>query len=137
MTAPAQASSTRLPAVRVDPNGNRKVDPRAVVALAIPLFVNSSIQALLNLTDTWFIGRLSTDATAAVGASYWFMIVAMLFFGGPGLAVQTLAAQAFGAGDKRSAARVVWAGIRGMIWVAPAFVVLAFLGPTIVGWLRL
>src|SRR6267142_2208793 len=68
MTAPAQVSSARLPAVRLDPNGNRKVDLHAVVALAIPLFVNSSIQALLNLTDTWFIGRLSTDATAAVGA---------------------------------------------------------------------
>src|SRR5882672_12851117 len=137
MTAPAQASSTRLPAVRVDPNGNRKVDPRAVVALAIPLFVNSSIQALLNLTDTWFIGRLSTDATAAVGASYWFVIVAILFLGGPGLAVQTLAAQAFGAGDNRSASRAAWAGIRGMLLVAPAFVVIALLGPSLIGVLKL
>src|SRR5467141_3686114 len=125
MTAPAQVSSARLPAVRLDPNGNRKVDRRAVVALAIPLFVNSSIQALLNLTDTWFIGRLSTDATAAVGASYWFLIVAILLFGGAGLAVQTLASQAYGAGDNRAAARAVWAGIWGMLAVAPAFVAIA------------
>src|SRR6266850_5616781 len=124
MTAPAQASSTRLPAVRVDPDGNRRVNLRAVVALAIPLFVNSSIQALLNLTDTWFIGRLSTDATAAVGASYWFLIVAILLFGGAGLAVQTLASQAYGAGDKRSASRAAWAGVRGMLLVAPAFAVI-------------
>ena len=138
MNTIAQAQPvSRLPAVSLDAHGHRRVDLRAVIALALPLFVNSSIQALLNLTDTWFIGRLSTDATAAVGASYWFMIVAILFFGGPGLAVQTLAAQAFGAGDKRSAARAVWAGIRGMIWVAPAFVVIATLGPTIIGWLRL
>src|SRR5258706_11885216 len=133
----AQPSSTRLPAVKHDAQGKRRVDLRAVIALALPLFVNSSIQALLNLTDTWFIGRLSTDATAAVGASYWFMIVAILFFGGPGLAVQTLAAQAFGAGDKRSASRAAWAGIRGTLLVAPAFVVIAFLGPTIIGWLKL
>ena len=138
MNTTAQARpSSRLLAVSVDAHGRRRVDLRAVIALAMPLFVNSSIQALLNLTDTWFIGRLSTDAIAAVGASYWFMIVAMLFFGGPGLAVQTLAAQAFGAGDKRSAARAVWAGIRGMIWIAPAFVVVALLGPTIIGWLKL
>ncbi len=127
----------RLPAVRVDPNGIRRVDLRAVVALAIPLFVNSSIQALLNLTDTWFIGRLSTDATAAVGASYWFLIVAILLFGGAGLAVQTLASQAYGAGDNRAAARAVWAGIWGMLLVAPAFVAIAFCGPTIIGWLGL
>src|SRR5258708_4956058 len=138
MNTPTQAQvRSRLPAVRHDARGRCSVDLRAVVALALPLFVNSSIQALLNLTDTWCIGRLSTDATAAVGASYWFMIVVMLFFGGPGLAVQTLAAQAYGAGDKRSAARVVWAGIRAMIWVAPGIVAIAFLGPTIIGWLRL
>ena len=82
MTDLAQPSSARLPAVKFDPQGRRRVDLRAVIALALPLFINSSIQALLNLTDTWFIGRLSTDATAAVGASYWFVIVAILFFGG-------------------------------------------------------
>ena len=82
----AQQSSLRLPAVKHDARGQRRVDLRMVISLALPLFVNSGIQALLNLTDTWFIGRISTDATAAVGASYWFVIVAILFFGGPGLA---------------------------------------------------
>src|SRR5207344_439739 len=130
-------SPSRLPAVKQDAQGNRRVDLRAVIALALPLFVNSSIQALLNLTDTWFIGRLSTDATAAVGATYWFMIVGILFFGGPGMAVQTLAAQAFGAGDNRATSRAAWAGMRAMLLIAPAFVVLAFLGPTVIGWLRL
>src|SRR5258706_13798925 len=101
MTDLAQPSSTRLPAVKHDAQGKRRVDLRAVIALALPLFVNSSIQALLNLTDTWFIGRLWTDATAAVGASYWFMTVAIPFFGGPGLPLHPLAAQASGAGDKR------------------------------------
>ena len=44
------------------------MDLRAVVALALPLFLNSSVQAVLNLTDTWFLGRISTAAVAAVGA---------------------------------------------------------------------
>ena len=127
----------RLPAVKLDAQGRRKVDLRAVIALAVPLFVNSSIQALLNLTDTWFIGRLSTDATAAVGASYWFLIVAILLFGGVGLAVQTLTAQAYGAGDNRAAARAVWAGMWGVLLIAPAFVAIAFCGPTLIGWLKL
>ncbi|MBI3528181.1 MAG: MATE family efflux transporter [Betaproteobacteria bacterium] len=138
MNTTAQARPiSRLPAVSSDTRGRRRVDLHAVIALALPLFINSGIQALLNLTDTWFIGRLSTDATAAVGASYWFVIVAILFFGGPGLAVQTLAAQAFGAGDNRSASRAAWAGIRGMLLVAPAFVIVALLGPGLIGWLKL
>src|SRR5882724_10404974 len=137
MTDLTQPSSTRLPAVKHDAHGKRRIDLRAVIALALPLFVNSSIQALLNLTDTWFIGRLSTDATAAVGASYWFLIVAILLFGGAGLAVQTLASQAYGAGDNRAAARAVWAGIWGMLLVAPAFVAISFCGSTFIGWLGL
>jgi MATE family multidrug resistance protein len=127
----------RLPAVRTDSRGRRAVDLRAIVLLALPLFINSSIQALLNLIDTWFIGRLSTDATAAIGATYWFMIVAILFLGGIGLAVQTFAAQAFGAGDNRDAARAAWSGLLGSLVVAPAFVALAYCGPTLIGWLKL
>lgn len=131
------ASLRRLPALKIDAHGKRKVNLRAVIALAMPLFVNSAIQALLNLTDTWFIGRISTDATAAIGASYWFLVVAILFFGGAGLAVQTLAAHAYGSGDNRKASRVVWAGVWAMLLVAPAFVFIAFKGPTIIGWLKL
>ena len=40
---------------------------RAVLALALPLMMNSAVQLILNLTDTWFIGRLSTSAMAAMG----------------------------------------------------------------------
>jgi MATE family multidrug resistance protein len=130
-------SLRRLPAVRMDAAGNRKVALRVIVALAMPLFINSGIQALLNLTDTWFIGRLSTDATAAIGATYWFMIVAILFLGGAGLAVQTFAAQAYGAGDNRGAAGAAWGGSLWALAVAPVFIVLAFCGPTLVGWLKL
>lgn len=137
MASASSAIPGNLPALKLDDQGHRRVDLRAVIALALPLFINSSIQALLNLTDTWFLGRLSVEATAAVGATYWFMIVAMLALGGPGLAVQTMVAQAFGAGDKRAAARAAWAGLRGMLWVAPAFVVIAWFGPVIIGWLRL
>ncbi|HWA11871.1 MAG TPA: MATE family efflux transporter [Burkholderiales bacterium] len=137
MNATQPSDGRRLPAVRTDAHGKRHVDLRAVVVLALPLFINSGIQALLNLTDTWFIGRLSTDATAAIGATYWFLIVAILFFGGTGLAVQTFAAQAYGAGDNRAAGRVAWAGMLGALLVAPAFVAIALLGPRLVGALGL
>jgi len=103
--------AVRLPAVRLDAAGRRRVDYRSVAALAAPLFLNSGIQAVLNLTDTWFLGHISANATAAVGAVYWFVIVFILLFGGVGMAVQTLVAQAYGAGERRRAAQVTWGGV--------------------------
>src|SRR5271168_2895268 len=58
--------------------------------------VNSAVQAVLNTTDTWFMGRVSPAATAAISAVYWPVLVFGLLFGGVGLAVQTLVAQAYG-----------------------------------------
>jgi MATE family, multidrug efflux pump len=63
-----KALAQPLPALKHDAAGRPHVDYRAVFALAAPLFLNSSIQAVLNLTDTWFLGHISTDAMAAVGA---------------------------------------------------------------------
>src|SRR5215510_16247213 len=117
-----------LPALRHDTDGRPHVDYRAVVALAAPLFLNSSIQAVLNLTDTWFLGRISTDATAAVGAVYWFVIVFVLLFGGVAMAVQTLVAQAYGAGERVLAARVTWAGLWAVLLVSPLFLMVALVG---------
>ena len=85
-----------LPAQRHDAAGRAHVDYRSVLALAWPFVLNSSVQAILNLTDTWFIGRLSTQALAAMGAVYWLVLVFVLLLGGVGIAVQTLVAQANG-----------------------------------------
>ena len=97
-------------------------------ALAAPLFLNSSIQAILNLTDTWFLGRISTSATAAVGAVYWFVIVFVLVFGGVAMAVQTLVAQAYGAGDREATARIAWNGLWVVLLISPLFIAVAFAG---------
>lgn len=122
---------SRLPAVRVEA-GRRRVDMRAVVSLALPLVANSSIQAVLNLTDTWFVGRLSAEGVAGVGAVYWITIVAILLTGGAALAVQTFVAQAFGAGNAPRAARVAWNGLWAVLFTAPVFVLLAFAGDTLI-----
>lgn len=97
-------------------------------ALAGPLFLNSGIQAVLNLTDTWFLGRISAEATAAVGAVFWFAIVFVLLFGGVAMAVQTLAAQAYGAGDRPQAAEAVWSGLWVVLLMSPLFVAAGFSG---------
>jgi MATE family multidrug resistance protein len=124
----AVARPPQLPAVRIDRGGRRRVDYRAVLALAAPLVLNASAQAALNLVDTWFIGRLSTAATAAMGASYFLVLVFVLFFGGVGMAVQTLVAQAYGSRRRRRAARAVWTGTWAALATVPVFWLLALSG---------
>jgi MATE family multidrug resistance protein len=93
--------------------------------------ITNAVQALLNLTDLWFIGRLSTDAVAAMGAIYWIMTCAILLFGGVGLAVQTFVAQAYGSRRGAHASRALWNALWASLALLPLFVGLAFAGPAL------
>ena len=117
-----------LPAQRIDSTGKSHVDYRAVWGLAAPLMANSSVQAVLNLTDTWFISRLSTTATAAIGAIYWAVLCLIILLGGVGMATQTLAAQAYGARRYTRAAHAAWSGLYTALAMTPLFVAGGFLG---------
>jgi MATE family multidrug resistance protein len=128
MTHPANPAARPLPALRLNARGERRVDYRAVLAMALPLIANSGITAALNLTDTWFLGKISTEAVAAMGAIFWLMLVFFLLMFGIGMAVQTLAAQAFGAGRKRDAARASWTGFWCALATIPFFVFIAGAG---------
>ncbi|HEY4749810.1 MAG TPA: MATE family efflux transporter, partial [Steroidobacteraceae bacterium] len=116
------ARSQPLPAQRIDAAGGTHVDQRAVLALALPLMANSAVQIVLNLTDMWFMGRISTKALAAVGAVQWLIVAAVLVLGGAGMAVQTLVAQYTGARRYWRAAQAVWTALWAMACAAPLFV---------------
>src|SRR5213082_4152536 len=90
---PPASAAGHLPAQRIDAAGRSHVDQRAVLALALPLMANSAVQIVLNLTDMWFIGHISTKALAAVGAVQWLVLVVVLVLGGVVAAVQTVVAQ--------------------------------------------
>jgi MATE family multidrug resistance protein len=120
---------TSLPAQRVDAAGRPHVDLREIARLAAPLMATNAVQALYNLTDLWFIGRLSTDAVAAMGSIYWILTCAVLLFGGVGLAVQTFVAQAYGSRRKAHAARALWNALWASLALVPLFLALAFVGP--------
>jgi MATE family multidrug resistance protein len=111
-----------LPAQRIDAAGFAHVDSRAVLALALPLMANSAVQIVLNLTDMWFIGRISTKALAAVGAVQWLVVVAVLVLGGAGTAVQTIVAQSYGARRYRRAAQATWTALWATLCALPLFV---------------
>ena len=111
-----------MPAQRIDSGGRAHVDQRAVLALALPLMANSAVQIVLNLTDMWFMGRISTKALAAVGAVQWLVISAVLLLGGAGLAVQPLVAQSFGARRYARASQALWTALWAMGCTAPLFI---------------
>lgn len=129
--APAQAAQVRLPAVRREKHGGLAVSYRAILALSAPLFLHSGVQALLGVTDTWFISRISSDAVAAMGANYFLNIVFLLAIGGVGVGIQTLVAQAYGADRDRDAATAVWSGLWGVGLTIPVFTAVAFAGPVL------
>ncbi|MEO0537584.1 MAG: MATE family efflux transporter, partial [Cyanobacteria bacterium P01_A01_bin.123] len=124
----AYQTESLLPVAKVDWRGKRRVDYRGILLLAFPLFLSSGVQAVLNLTDSWFIGRLSTDAIAAMGALYFLILVLFVLFGGVGMYVQTLVAQAYGEGKSHQAAQAVGAGFWGALLLTPLFVLLAISG---------
>jgi MATE family multidrug resistance protein len=125
----AAVSAAVLPAQRLDAAGRPHVNLGAIFRLAGPLMATNAVQALYNLTDLWFIGRLSTDAVAAMGAIYWILTCAVLLFGGVGLAVQTFVAQAYGSRRKARAARALWNALWASLAMVPLFLGLAFVGP--------
>ena len=122
-TATQSISAPALPAQRIDSQGRAHVDQRAVLALALPLIANSGVQIVLNLTDMWFIGRISTQAIAAVGAVQWLSWAVLMVLGGPGQAVQPIVAQAYGSRRYCRAGQALWTSMWASLCVAPLFVV--------------
>lgn len=109
-------------------NGRVRLDYGAVARLAFPFILNNAVQAVLSATDTWFIGRISPIATAAIGAVYWPVLTFLLFFGGVGLSVQTVVAQAFGGRRYTRASQATWTALWASLFTLPVFIALALLG---------
>src|SRR6185437_6405172 len=127
----ARAPPGILPAQRIDSQGRAHVDFRAVLALALPLMANSAVQIILNLTDMWFVGHISTAALAAVGAVQWMILAVVFVLGGAGMAVQTLAAHAHGARRYRRAAQAAWTALWLTVCAVPVFIALGAAGRAI------
>ena len=120
-----------LPAQRFDAAGHAYVDQRAVLALALPLMANSAVQIVLNLTDMWFIGHISTQALAAVGTVQWLVLAVVLVLGGVGSAVQPIVAQAQGARRYRRASQAVWTALWATLCTVPLYIAIGAAGQLI------
>ncbi|MFA6358518.1 MAG: MATE family efflux transporter [Candidatus Omnitrophota bacterium] len=77
-----------------------------MVRMAVPMLVGTFAMNAYNLTDTWYVSRLGTDALAAM--SFTFPVVMLLGFimRGLGTGAMTLVAHALGQGKHGTAARI-------------------------------
>ena len=53
--------------------------PKLICVLAIPTIISMLVTALYNIADTWFVGRIGTEATAGVGLVFPIMAVIQAF----------------------------------------------------------
>ncbi len=80
--------------------GNPK---RAIWGLTIPALLGMVVQYVYNLTDTFFVSKISDEAIAAMQFNGPFVFFAISICFGLGIGVTSLISQALGAKDKRRA----------------------------------
>ena len=85
-----------------------------LLVLAAPIVMQSLAFSLIGFTDTLFMGRVSTDAQAAVGLGGLVYLTAFLLLRGTVNGVMPFASQAFGAGKLEECGRT----LRQFLWLA-------------------
>jgi len=76
---------------------------KAVLALAIPVMVNSLMQNMYNLTDTYWLGKLGTGQLAAINLVSPVQNIVINFGSGITVAGSVLIAQYIGGGERKKA----------------------------------
>ncbi len=85
--------------------------PKLILRLSVPTIVSMLVTAIYNAADTFFVGRISTEATAAVGLAFSVMAIiqAMGFFCGQGSG--NYLSRMLGAGERREAEEMAATGL--------------------------
>ena len=85
--------------------------PQLILKLAVPTILSMLVTALYNAADTFFVGRISTEATAAVGLCFSAMAViqAFGFFCGQGSG--NFLSRMLGAGRQKEAEEMAATGL--------------------------
>lgn len=97
-----------------------------MIALAWPIVVTQLLQVAYNLTDTFWLGRLSTDAVAAVSLAFPLVFLFIAVAGGFNVAGSTLVAQYTGARSSGSASTVAGQTLAFITAIATAVGLLGF-----------
>lgn len=74
---------------------------KAILALAVPVVINSFLQTMYNLTDTYWLGQLGTNELAAINLVSPLQQIVVNFGSGLTVAGAVLIAQLIGASKRR------------------------------------
>ena len=80
--------------------------PKLICTLAIPTIISMLVTGIYNAADTYFVGRISTQATAAVGLVFSVMAIVQAFGFFCGHGSGNYISRKLGAGDPEEAS--VW-----------------------------
>lgn len=86
---------------------------KAILALAVPVVINSFLQTMYNLTDTYWLGQLGTNELAAINLVSPLQQIVVNFGSGLTVAGAVLIAQLIGSIKKRRG---------GLQWASQIFV---------------
>ncbi len=76
---------------------------KAVWSLSLPIFLGMIVQYFYNLTDTFFVSKISGDAIAAMQFNLPFVFFSISICFGLGIGITSIISQALGAKDKKRA----------------------------------
>ena len=109
---------------------------KAILALAVPVVINSFLQTMYNLTDTYWLGQLGTNELAAINLVSPLQQIVVNFGSGLTVAGAVLIAQLIGASKKEEAAFMAsQIFVCAMIFSIICAGVIAIFTPTVVNWL--
>lgn len=80
--------------------------PRSIALLAVPVLLEQLLSFCVTFFDVFLSGRISTDATSAIGVSAYVSWLASMLSGLIGTGVAALVARAIGQGDREEAQRL-------------------------------
>ena len=98
--------------------------PRLIWSLAVPTIISMLVTGIYNSADTYFVGRISTEATAAVGLVFSVMAIiqALGFFAGHGSG--NCLSRMLGAGRRQEADEMAATGFALALIIGTAIAVL-------------
>ena len=82
--------------------------PKLIVSLSIPTLASQLISVFYNTADTYFVSKLSTSASAAVGVVFSLMSIIQAFGFGIGMGCGSIISRSLGSRDNERADRTVF-----------------------------
>ena len=101
--------------------------PRLITSLAVPTIISMLVTSFYNMADTYFVGKINTQSTAAVGIVFSVMsiIQAVGFFFGHGSG--NYISRKLGAQETESAEKMASTGFFFALFIGAALAVLGLL----------